>query len=461
MSSTALNRASSRLKAGEQSKLLLAAGAAAVLIGLIVASAKWLYLAALGAFLVSLFWPVQIALGVFGLLVPFDNIAVLSSAKSGTTLTYLVGAGAAAILLATGLGGKRLAKPPRAAYWWAAFVLWASTSALWALDPRTSQKQLPTVIALLLLYLVAVSVRVTKKELRAIGLFIILGGTIAAAYAASQYGKGVYYHNSTRASLNTGGRETDPNEFAASLMLPMSLAIGGFISTRKRLEKACMLGALGVMGMIVLLTESRGALVALSVLVLVFLLRYRIRMRMLIPLCVLTLGLLFMPETFYYRLTTAISSGGAGRLYIWKVGLIIIRHFGIFGVGLANFPVAYDLFPGHASIFMHYGKASHNIYLNVWAETGIIGLLLLFAAVRSQLRAVAKLTARRWTGGSSPLVPYEAACWAMLAAGFFLDITYKKDFWLLWILLPLAVRAWTGEQRDTFNDRPDSFRNVS
>src|SRR5579862_3146905 len=222
-----------RLKPGEQSRLLLAIAAVAVLIGLVVAQAQWFLLAAVGAFVVSLFWPVQIALGVFGLLVPFDNIAVLSSAKSGTTLTYLVGAGAAAILLATGLGAKRLVKPPRAAFWWGAFIFWALATVLWALNTKVAQHAMQTVIALLLLYLVAVSVRVTRKELRTIVMLIILGGTLAGAYASLQYGKGVYYHNSTRASLNTGERETDPNEFAASLLLPMSLAIGGFLSSRK------------------------------------------------------------------------------------------------------------------------------------------------------------------------------------------------------------------------------------
>lgn len=429
------------------------------MIGLVVAQAKWTYLAALGAFMVALFWPVQIALGVFGLLVPFDNVTVLSSAKSGTTLTFLVGAGAAAILLGTGLASRRLVKPPRAAFWWTAFMLWAVTSIAWSLNPSVARQQLPTAVALLLLYLVAVSIRVTKKELRAIALFIILGGTIAGAYACLQYGKGVYYHNSTRASLDTGERETDPNGFAASLMLPMSLAIGGFLAGEGFRQKAVMLGATGVMGIAVLLTESRGALLALGVLIAVFVLRYRIRLRLLIPLGVLALGLIFMPSTFYSRLTTAVSSGGAGRVYIWKVGYQIVRHYGIFGVGLGNFPVAYNLYPGYAPIFMNYGRASHNLFLNIWAETGIIGLFLLLIAVRTQLGAAAKLTKKRPVLGSLPIVPYEAACWAVLVAGLFLDIAYRKYFWLLWILLPLAIRALREEQQQPDKQR-DRFSPV-
>lgn len=455
MASTALNRFSTRLKPGESSTLLLGIGAAAVMIGLVVAHAKWTYLAAMGAFIVALFWPVQIALGVFGLLVPFDNVTVLSSAKSGTTLTFLVGAGAAAILLATGLTSKRLVKPPRAAFWWTAFMLWAVTSIAWSLSPSVARHQLPTVVALLLLYLVAVSIRITKKELRTVALFIILGGTIAGAYASLQYGKGVYYHNSTRASLDTGERETDPNGFAASLMLPMSLAIGGFLSGQGFRQKAFMLGATAIMGISVFLTESRGALLALAVLVLVFVLRYRIRLRLLIPLGALALGLIFMPSTFYSRLTTAVSSGGAGRLYIWKVGYQIVRHYGIFGVGLANFPVAYNLYPGYAPLFMNYGRASHNLFLNIWAETGIIGLFLLLAALRSQLRAAANITNKARALGSLPIVPYEAACWAVLVAGLFLDIGYRKYFWLLWILLPLAIRALSEEQQQ---QKPDKQR---
>ncbi len=459
MSTTALNRISTRLKPAEPSRLLLGIGAAAIMVGLIVAHAEWLFLAALAGFVVSLFWPVQIALGVFGLLVPFDNIAVLNSSKSGTTLTYLVGAGAAVILLTTGLAAKRLAKPPRPALWWTAFVLWSTATVLWSLDVHVALRRLPTVFALLLLYLVAVSVRVTKRELRTIVLLITLGGCIAGAYAILQYRHGVYYHNSVRASLNTGERETDPNGFAASLMLPISLAIGGFLSSQRRFEKTLMLGAMGIMGLAVFLTESRGGLLALGVLVLVFLIRYRVRMRTVILVCVLVTAPTFVVSSLSHRWSTAVSSGGAGRLYIWQVGAIIIRHHGILGVGLANFPVAYNLYPGRAPVFERYGRGSHSIYLSTWAETGILGLLLLFAAIRSDLRIVSKIT--KGMAGSSALVPYEAACWAMLVVGTFLDVIYKKDFWLLWILLPIAIRVWTEERRNISRDGTSPFRDLS
>ena len=57
-----------------------------------------------------------------------------------------------------------------------------------------------------------------------------------------------------------------------------------------------------------------------------------------------------------------------------------------FGAGLGNFPVAFDRFVGYATHFEGYGRGSHNIYLNVLVELGIVGFALLLNAFRNELR---------------------------------------------------------------------------
>jgi O-antigen ligase len=100
---------------------------------------------------------------------------------------------------------------------------------------------------------------------------------------------------------------------------------------------------------------------------------------------------------------------------------------------------------------MHYGKGSHNIYLNASAETGIVGLLLLLVAVCSQLLSANREAHSGAKSEGISIVPYEAACWAMLVAGFFLDVLWRKDFWFVWILLAIAIRAKRNELSESLS----------
>src|SRR5439155_22110059 len=104
-----------------QGSLLLVIPAAIVL-GFIVSQAKWLYLGAVAFGLAILFYPVQSGLGLFGALLPFDNISVLGSSGS-STLPFLVGAASGVVLVGIGLVGGRLQRPPGAAFWCTSLVL--------------------------------------------------------------------------------------------------------------------------------------------------------------------------------------------------------------------------------------------------------------------------------------------------------------------------------------------------
>ncbi len=110
-------------------------------------------------------WPVQMSLGIFAFLVPFDSVAILGDKATGTTLNWVIGAVSAAILLGIGIVNRRLERPPRAALWWILFMTWSTATVLWAVEPDKALQRLPTAFALLLLYVVAVSFRMSRNEL--------------------------------------------------------------------------------------------------------------------------------------------------------------------------------------------------------------------------------------------------------------------------------------------------------
>jgi hypothetical protein len=132
---------------------------AVVILGIVLQN--YYVLAIPPAVLLLIKYPVELPLGVFAFLIPFDSVLMLG--QSGHTLTWLTGAAAGGILLAYGVLSGRLTAPPRAALWWGLFILWGAASLLWALDPGQALERLPTALLLFLLYLVVVSFRISER----------------------------------------------------------------------------------------------------------------------------------------------------------------------------------------------------------------------------------------------------------------------------------------------------------
>jgi O-antigen ligase len=79
-------------------------------------------------------------------------------------------------------------------------------------------------------------------------------------------------------------------------------------------------------------------------------------------------------QIFNNRITSLVHESSAqSRLVIWKQALKIIINRPITGVGLANYDYGLEAF--NASPYL--AVPAHNNYLQVWAETGILGLTAL------------------------------------------------------------------------------------
>ena len=421
----------------------------AVLIGWSVAGENWLILLCAAVLPFAMAWPVSLSLGVFALVVPFDVVSVIGKARgAGTTVTFYVGAVAGVVLIATAILRHRLVRPLPASLWFFLFIAYGGASTLWAIDPTLSLGRLQTSVGLLLMFLVAASVRITRKELSWTAICAIAGGCAAAAYACFQFYHGVVYRGAElgRGSLIVGQREVDPNMFAASLFLPISLAIGKFLESKRLLPRMLSLSAVALLGFTILITMSRGALVGMAILLFVYARRMGLNLRVIIAGALVAGALIVVPRAFFNRIETTEATAGSGRLYIWEAGLAAMKDYGLFGAGLENFSPAYTEHVGEASHIRAYSSDAHNIYLSIGVELGIIGLGFMLLGMRSALRSSREV---RQKGGNGPaaklLVPYEAATWAMLVSSFFVGMMWQKCFWLIWIMLALAVRVSQAE----------------
>jgi hypothetical protein len=422
---------------------LASAAAGAAVFGWAIVGGNWTYFAPLIAAAVvpvAVRWPIHVSLGIYAFLIPFDPILALGGGTTGTTLTKLVGIGAIAILLAMGLIGRRLVRPPQAALWWSLFILWGALSAVWAADTEEVLLRLPMAVSLLFLYLVVVSVNVSEEELSSVCLFTILGGIVASAFTIYFYQSGILYEGTGRASLVFWEREANPNTLSFSLIMPIGLGIYRYTIASRFWKKILYLVAITVMVAGFFLTMSRGPLLGLVIFLLMYSIFLRSPRKLTIPLVLLVLVLIAMPEMFYARLNLIKDPTGAGRLGIWQDGWLLVQHYWTIGAGLSNYPVVEHRLVG-------VWKSAHNIYLTSLVELGIIGFSFLVLALWSNLRwsrsilsAVQDEPLRR-NGG--PHVGYliEAISLGLLAAAFFQDVIWRKAFWFAWMLMILAWHA--------------------
>src|ERR1700730_5710877 len=95
----------------------------AILAGTLIGQEKWLLLGFATVMILAICWPIEIALGLYAFMLPFNSITTLAA---GTTANYALGAIAGVALLVTGVVRKRLVWPPRSAIWWLLFLLWCA-----------------------------------------------------------------------------------------------------------------------------------------------------------------------------------------------------------------------------------------------------------------------------------------------------------------------------------------------
>ena len=416
--------------------LLVGLSAVAVLLGIVIGQERWLYLPAIVMVPVLYFWPVEFSMGALAVLVPFEQIALLSQrALASFALVLIVG-----VLSCVGLLGSRLQSPSAAAKWWTVFMAWTMVSTFWAIEPQASLATLHMVPMFLVFYLVASTFRISEKEFNFVISASILAGGAAAVLSIYEFYSGmIIASHQVRATLVAGDVEGNPNRFAIRLLLPLSFAIARAVSARHWRSRAVALFFMAIMSWSLLLAMSRGTLLAAVAVILIFVVRNKLFRRRAV-LVVLTAVVLAaaMPEGLLIRLEQSKQDRGAGRLDIWTVGLNAFEHRPVIGAGYNNFPKAFTEYAGYAPHFARIANDAHNIYLATAVEGGVVGLLLLLIALKTQFSMASKCQGK--VGGTwIMLVACEAAFGGVLVAGFFGTIIWDKTFWFALACLALAT----------------------
>jgi hypothetical protein len=234
------------------------------------------------------------------------------------------------------------------------------------------------------------------------------------------------------------GTSVDPNVLGGLLSMSLVLAVPQLFSNKPLFSRRLTLPLVGVLGLGLLLTFSRGSMVAaVGGLIVIALLRYP---RLLLAMAVAGVVILLLPWTQSYVLhfVEGIQLEDLAtqmRLGEYTDALKLMARYPLFGVGFAGSPDI-DLYLGVAMV-----------YLTIGGEMGVLGLIAFFAVIGTlfrtgwQVRRHASADPRYeslWLGLYATVV-------AGLAGGIFDHYLFNLDFHhsvtTFWFLVGLAAAA--------------------
>lgn len=276
------------------------------------------------------------------------------------------------------------------------FAIWAFASSLWAVSPDSALETELMLILLICFFFVTPQIITNLKKLYYLILSNVFGSTIAG-------GIGLYFF-----ALHPEQRISALAENAEHYAIAISLAIFYFfilaISKRNKSIKTISFIMFIALLIAAFSSQTRGFIVAIVFsffFFLVYLLynqRQALRKSVFI-LCLISIIItLIMPPIFLNRIESIVtlSDRGAGRVGIWKTGIVMFIENPILGVGLGNAWLNYAKYRDKAIdeyklSIVHPGalrplRDLHSVYLRILAELGIIGFIFFSLLILSLIK---------------------------------------------------------------------------
>lgn len=370
----------------------------------------------------------------------------------------LVGPAIVAALLGLVLEKARVVFPPFMALFFA-FIIWNAVGLSTSVAPQVSSDQ---IIVLLKVSCIAFAMSNVLRSGWRVRTFVIFFLVCFAMYPARGTLLNYFVFGYTwfgRALWNY--IYSNSNDLAALTFFPLSMCVALLLTEKKGWVRYSALAGVGALPLIILLTQSRAALIAMVVCLILFFAFHSNgkRVRTLLTAAALSVVVLpFVPDSAWERfkgigqLTSvetiryADPEGSAeARSLIWGVASQIIEDNPITGIGLGAYGYAHERYAAGMSLPSSAKgiRDTHSTYLNVAAESGLVGLALFLAMIAIAL-GDAEITRRR--AKQFPIAQWllalELGLVAFLVAGIFgsyskLALLYIQLVFL-WVVTNLA-----------------------
>jgi O-antigen ligase len=410
----------------------------AVLIALVVAGSKW-YLAPIIIAPYFIYFsmknPFILPFGLYVILIPFDSILDIIGFAQGATLTKLLGILTISVLSLKGFFEKKFIQPTSVSLTLTLLVAYCFMTNVWAIRQGAVFSQLPTLVGLLVFYLIASSYKIQAREFDALTWCILFGGILASALTFYSFENGLSFEHTRRATVTLWDDSINPNVIGISLLMPLSICLRIILASHRKMLKILLLCTFLFMSYVVIITGSRKALIGVAIILAVYNSHIKHKMTFsTLALVAIAALLLIAPDYLTERVASSLADRGAGRLDIWDVAIVAVKQYWLLGAGLGNFPLAFNKFMNEGGgNFVGFARDAHNIYLMFLVETGIIGLSLLLWTFKKHYN----LLKPRFVSDDLNVVMLRASFWSILFVGFFANIFLAKSFWLMLMMIAM------------------------
>ena len=309
------------------------------------------------------------------------------------------------------------------------FIVWAAAGAFMSSYTDVALDAALDAGKLWLIALVAVNALRTRAQLQFFLIFAAVSYVLFPARGAIFNYLGGYTVQGRALWNNIYG---NPNDLAALTLLQIGVAVALVTTERQKWVRLGAGAAVAMLSVVILMTQSRGALLALGLFAVLSLSGQKRKLRSLLVLGILAVaivavapsgvwerarGLVYITDSETLDQVDAEGSA-AQRFTIWRVASSVIADHPVAGVGLGAYPEAHNVYAVITGL-SHIApgrRDAHSTYLSVLAETGYPGLLIFLsvigavlyraAAVRKRLKGTRATTATQLQYLNLALVAY-------------------------------------------------------
>jgi putative inorganic carbon (hco3(-)) transporter len=275
---------------------------------------------------------------------------------------------------------------------------------------------------------------------------------ITGTYANDYWGFAVANIQSITGQTNdyrSAGPIGDPNYYAQVMGVLIPLALEKVLHERRPILRGLALWALIASVFAVFLTYSRGGFIAMVIALVAYFIIYPPKVYY-VPVAII--GALFLmtlaPPKYFDRilsLTELFSPKGGlmvedyalrGRASENLAALEMVKAQPLFGVGFSNFSFLFNQYSKQAGLaLVATERAAHNLYLEVVAETGLVGFAVFMTMLYTSLRTISRAwvvfvrtKSREYAGMAAS---FGVAFLGYLVAAFFIHNAFPRYFYLM------------------------------
>lgn len=315
------------------------------------------------------------------------------------------------------------------------------------------ERYLKTILA----YLLLANIVITVPRLKKLSWALVSMSVMLAFTTIKNFASGTMISAGGRVAGYDSPLTENPNDMAMLLNLMLPFAVALLLTTRRRLARVFLVAAIGIMVGAIIATFSRAGFLALGVMYLIYLWRFRSRAErflapavLLIVICCLPL----VPSTYFDRLSTITNieedeSGSAQER--WSDALVaskLILSSPLIGSGVGTATIAMNEARGDLWIEIH------NVYLTLGVELGLPGLVLFLVFYRVCLKSTgaAMALARASPGNQQSRELFYLAeaihisLLAFLVEAFFHPVAYHFYFYYI-AGLAIGLRIIVAEEK--------------